>query len=93
MINIAHAIINEMENRDKGYQYIVRLQTHAFLILLLRAASGIDASSFAVAQTTMQIIAPAVQYIALHYMENISIQNWAACAMSAPRICAVCFGT
>ena len=75
MINIAHAIINEMENRDKGYQDIVRLQTHAFLILLLRAASGIDASSFAAAQTTMQIIAPAVQYIALHYMENISIQE------------------
>lgn len=75
MINITHAIINEMENRDKGYQDIVRLQTHAFLILLLRAASGIDASSFAVAQTTMQIIAPAVQYIALHYMENISIQE------------------
>lgn len=38
MINIAHAIINEMENRDKGYQDIVRLQTHAFLILLLQCS-------------------------------------------------------
>ena len=39
MINIAHAIINEMENRDKGYQDIVRLQTHAFLILLFHCGN------------------------------------------------------
>lgn len=77
MINITQAIINELENKDEGYGDIVRLQTHAFLLLLLRAASGLHPAAPAAMQTQMQLIAPAVQYIALHYMDNISIMELA----------------
>ena len=77
MIAIMRVIISELENQNEDHQHIVRLQTHAFLLLLLRAASQLRQEPSAPLQTHMPIIAPAVQHIAFHYMDNITVTEMA----------------
>lgn len=78
MLHMIHGIIKEMENRETGYQDVVRLQMHAFLLMLLRKASQLPEASVKKAQTQMQIIAPAVEHIALHYMDHVTVEEMAS---------------
>ena len=84
MIDITHAIINELENQYEGYRDVVRLQTHAFLLLLLRAASKLNQEPSEAAPARIQIIAPAVEHIGMHYMENIRVEELAALCHISP---------
>lgn len=87
MLNILQVIIEELDKKKEGYRSIAAMQVHSLLLLLLRSTTGQQKQHLSVMPTKTQVISPVIQYIALHYAENIKVDTMAElCHISATHL-------
>lgn len=84
IIHIVQSIIFELEGREQGYHTAVRGLVQAFSAILIRMASTASPSAEGGLGTSLQLIAPAVEYITLHYTENITVPQLAGLCHISP---------
>lgn len=84
IIQIVQSIILELEGCEQGYHTVVRGLVQALSAILVRIASNAAPKAEGGLSTTLQLIAPAVEYITLHYTESITVPHLAELCHISP---------
>ena len=84
IIQIVQSIILELEGQGQGYHTAVRGLVQALSAILVRMASSAPSKPEGRLCTTLQLIAPAVEYITLHYPESITVPQLAELCHISP---------
>ena len=82
IIQLVRCMIFEMEREEQGYQEVVEALARALATVLVRLAEG--PAGQPPESSALQLIAPAVEHISLHYMEPLKVPQLAQLCHISP---------